>query len=531
MMPVLMSLLVLVLLNASSIYTSFSVLDEFEALETQYRQPERQVNAVLSDFKTQVQEWKNVLLRGHKTADRDKYWKRFQARELAITDAFKILNSRYDFSPDIKQDITDFTKVHAHMATKYREGYEAFVNSNFDHKVADDFVRGIDREPAKLLAQIADKLAQNTRNAQEDLTATTQSEMWVILVATIVLSIICVVYVVARLQSQVISPIKRIAACIKGLSHNDYDYALTYRSLHELGTLAEAARELQTKLKSTVTILRQAEVEMNTATSTLSEVSNEIQSGATDQQRTSHSLDKSTDQLKGIVQNLVAITDQVAVATSQSEENIASCHVTFEKANQGFSELARTVSSSSDIVDALQSRSANILKVVNVINEIADQTNLLALNAAIEAARAGEHGRGFAVVADEVRALAAKTQQSTREINDILGAFEQEANSAVTAMQSGKSLADTNAIEAGHALSRLNEVVTLIQETAGVVGVLNDAADEQEAVLSSVEKIIQDVIASSNRYQALSERDDISNSMQRMATNLGQVVDALTHTR
>ena len=225
----------------------------------------------------------------------------------------------------------------------------------------------------------------------------------------------------------------------------------------------------------------------------------------------------------------MAVTDQVAVATNSSETNVAACYATFSKANDGFRQLAETVNQSSDIVDALQSRSNNILKVVNVINEIADQTNLLALNAAIEAARAGEHGRGFAVVADEVRALAAKTQQSTREINGILSSFESEAQGAVVAMQSGKSLADVNAREAAAALETLNLVVKDIQETASVVVVLNEAADEQETVLKQVEQVINNSVTSSEKYHALSRRNDISDAVREMEGNVKQVVMSLTH--
>ena len=274
--------------------------------------------------------------------------------------------------------------------------------------------------------------------------------------------------------------------------------------------------------------LREAEREMGTAVTTLGEVSQSIQGGADDQREASQALDTSTDKLREIVQSLVAITDQVAVATNNSEKNVDSCYVTFEKANQGFKQLEKTVSSSSEIVNALQSRSANILKVVNVINEIADQTNLLALNAAIEAARAGEHGRGFAVVADEVRALAAKTQQSTKEINNILSSFEQEARGAVSAMDEGKRLSETNAAEAQTALATLNQVVKDIQETASVVVALNRAADEQETVLGDVQAIIRNVVASSERYHALSQRDDISVSMRNMAQNVEKVVHSLT---
>ncbi len=528
MVPVLFSISILVVLNASSIYKSFIVLSSFDELEATLVQTEREVNDGLSAFKTQVQEWKNVLLRGHKDNDREKYWTRFQQREQDIQTQFTALLVSDVMTDDNKRDIQKFLSAHKMMAEKYREGYQAFIQSGYDPKVGDNAVRGIDREPAKLIASIADAVASQSKSAVKELKTSTRQTLWWILIAAIVLSIICVYYVIQRLRSQVIKPTKDIANMISHLSKSQYDDKLTYQSRHELGVLADSARSLQNKLAQSVDQLKRAEVEMGTANTTLVDVSDAIESGAKEQKSTSEKLEFSTDKLREIVQSLVAITDQVAVATDNSDRNVATCYQTFEKANTGFEQLAHTVTESSRVVDALQARSANILKVVNVINEIADQTNLLALNAAIEAARAGEHGRGFAVVAEEVRALAAKTQQSTQEINDILTSFEQEARGAVDSMRQGREMSEINAKEAQTALGILNNVVNDIKETASVVVALNDAADEQEEVLGTVEHIISDVVESSKRYHQLAQNNDISASITSMAKNVDTVVSALT---
>ena len=165
MTPVLASFLILVLLNGASILKSFSLLNSFDELENTLVQSERDVNTTLSTFKTQVQEWKNVLLRGHKKDDREKYWERFKQREADITRQFDLMLSSSVISESVKSDIRQFQKAHAVMAEKYREGYDAFINSGFDPKVGDSFVRGIDREPAKLLSGIAAEIAADSANA------------------------------------------------------------------------------------------------------------------------------------------------------------------------------------------------------------------------------------------------------------------------------------------------------------------------------------------------------------------------------
>lgn len=528
MTPVLAIITVLVLLNAGSLAIAFSLMSNIGHVEQTNVMHERLVSEALNDFKTQVQEWKNVLLRGASDKDREKYWSRFQDQETDVQKTLRQLAGNNELNPDSAALIDQFLLAHQVMGKKYREGYQAFVEAGYNPHTGDTFVRGIDREPADLLQQATDQIATATRQAKDNVTTETRRQLWLVMGLSVVLSGLCIFYLISNLRRNIVKPTRQIATCLQKMEQKDYDYRLEYRSDHELGLVASATRHLQNKLQDTVTILSDAQHQIRQSHDILEDVSSAIAKGASDQHVSSDSLAQANEKLDLIVKGLVAITSQVSVASGHSQQQVQECYSTFDAANKGFAELARTVYSASQIVNDLQARSASILTVVNVINEIADQTNLLALNAAIEAARAGEHGRGFAVVADEVRALAAKTQQSTQQINAILSAFEADAAKAVAAMDSGQQHADVNARSAQHALSLLNELVRYIDETQSVVVALEDAANDQSSIQHQLDGVIAKVMRSAEDYQRLSQSNNISEAINMMSKNVMSVVSALS---
>ena len=188
------------------------------------------------------------------------------------------------------------------------------------------------------------------------------------------------------------------------------------------------------------------------------------------------------------IQQVSASTEEVATrSTEVSEQSVSVTAVTnegfgaVEKIEQTIASLSSSFERAAHTIEDVRNSTTNIGDVVNVINEIAEQTNLLALNAAIEAARAGEQGRGFAVVADEVRVLAQRTQQSTEEIQTVVSRLQEGSRSAVTTMQDGRDqvqLSVQQAAEAGALLSQINEAMNIVAE--GISGVA--AATEEQSV-------------------------------------------------
>lgn len=527
-LPVLFGLLVLFALNMASLHQTQKIIRGFENMEQNTLAAERQTSVVLANFKTQVQEWKNVLLRGYDAKSLDKYWGSFVKHEGLIQQQLDLLEQNYHLPADIINDIKSFRTAHQTMARQYREGLEQFIQADFEPKFGDKVVKGMDREPAARLATLEKKIAELARQELTQLKGHANAVIQSILVLSLLLTISTISLVMYVLRQQVIRPTKSITTSVRDLMNCKYDSVMNYQSHHELGELANATRHMQDKMQSTVTLLSQAQHEVNHSFDALQEISSIINEGARSQQNVSLQLQQGMDNLNGIVNKLQNVTNLVSGATHQAKQNVDACFRIFDKANSGFERLVVDTEQTSKLIEDLQSKSASIHKVVRVINEIADQTNLLALNAAIEAARAGEHGRGFAVVADEVRTLASKTQNSTADIQAMLSSFQQDSGQAVNAMQQGKEQCIANADEAKAALARLNELVEDVADINSVVAELNQAAEAQSTVLLQMNACANQVVESSQEYIALSERTDVSSAVKQASQNLHKVVDSLT---
>ncbi|UAA37796.1 methyl-accepting chemotaxis protein [Paraneptunicella aestuarii] len=525
--PVISVICILTLLNVFSLIQLNNNASDMELVESDIIGSERLINDSSQNFKTQIQEWKNVLLRGSDRTSREKYWQSFIQRESLVQENIQTLLLQHSLSPQTKQLLHAFSEKHKAMSITYRDGFREFQNNDFNHTQADLFVRGIDREPAKLLEDAAERIRMESTHNLEEIRATASSTATLILVLVFLLTIGATTFVLYMLRHQVIRPIKRIIKSIDALAHRNYNEKLDYQSEHELGRLADSVRILQANLGQAVVYLEKAETGVNQGFDTLAEINRLSSDGAEKQSRTSSYLENKVSELGEMSVDIISYASQANVATKEVANNMDVCSEIFLEANKGFESLVNRVSETADKIEQLQAQSDKIANVTNVIKGIADQTNLLSLNAAIEAARAGEQGRGFAVVAEEVRSLALKTQGSTDEIERIISELTRMTEDATKSMRAGRDLTRKNSDDSLRATQALNVVVENVKTLKQAFEQLEQACDAQKGISDEMTQVVNDVITSTNEYIKLSQGDDLSRSVQSASDQLNRAVSEL----
>ncbi|WP_150911669.1 methyl-accepting chemotaxis protein [Marinobacter halotolerans] len=227
------------------------------------------------------------------------------------------------------------------------------------------------------------------------------------------------------------------------------------------------------------------------------------------------------NQMAATVNEVAGFAANAASATQKADAEVESGNRVVQDTAASISQLSDTLEQASHTVQRVSTDSANIEKIIEVINAIAEQTNLLALNAAIEAARAGTHGRGFAVVADEVRSLASRTQDSTREIQEMIGTLQAGANEAVSVMENSRGLAGATVektTEAEAALVRIREEVGAINDMNAQIA---SASEEQSSVAEEVNRNISRIHDATVETSAGS--DQVAGASRDLAVLAGQL--------
>lgn len=493
---------------------------EFSSLE--------QTQEVLVDFKTQVQEWKNVLIRGADQGQRQKYWDRFQQTEAAIQNQLQTLLPEVN-QPEARALLEDFVRQHRAMGTAYRQGYEAFVASGFEPTAGDQAVSGIDRKPAELIADALELIEETARKDTLAFNRGTREDSLMAVSVLVLVIIIGAFITLVVTNRRIIRPTVTISRQLEQLGDGDLSNPASLRRNDELGSLADAARKLHQFLSEIRTT-----TQSNAAD--LQGIGESIKQGAHTVAEKSEQSHQRIDQVaaamnemsataQDVAQHAAAVSSQVDETTEQTDAADQSIHTTMAHMER----LADQIRSTSETVSKLAAGGKKVSSVMEVIREIADQTNLLALNAAIEAARAGDAGRGFSVVADEVRNLAAKTQQATVEIDSIIADIAAGSRDATEFMQASEVVTGECVEQVGSVqtiVAGINQRMSSIKEATLQVAT---AAEEQTSVSDEINQNITEIAEMSEEVKQSSDANiQILPDLEAMAWSAKRLSERLS---
>ncbi|VVQ08075.1 hypothetical protein PS928_03312 [Pseudomonas fluorescens] len=339
--------------------------------------------------------------------------------------------------------------------------------------------------------------------------------------STLMLSVgIVIAFVVAAVLGMLVTrmitrPLAVAVASAQRIAAGDLTQRISTARGDEAGQLLNALADMQGGLKQTIEEIAKASDQLASAAEELNAVTEESTRGLTRQndeiQQAATAVNQMTAVVEEVARNAVSTSDASKTATEDAVDGRAQVDHTLK----GISTMVQQITGSTETVTELAGHIRKVSKVLDVIRSIAEQTNLLALNAAIEAARAGEQGRGFAVVADEVRALAHRTQASTVEIEGMINTVQSGANGAVIAMGKSLSLATSTqeqARRAGTALEKITDMVVTINERNRVIA---SASEEQAQVAREVDRNLLNI--QDHSTQSAAGANQTSASSQELA--------------
>lgn len=303
-------------------------------------------------------------------------------------------------------------------------------------------------------------------------------------------------WVITRL---IVAPLRSVIRVAQQIASGDLSATVEVTRRDEIGQLMQAMQQMGAGLSSIVSGLQAGIEQLASSAQSLSAVTEQTNLEVSSQKEETEQVATAMNQMTATVHDVARNAEEAAQAAQTADGKVESGQQVVRQSMARIEQLADSATSASSSIESLSAEIQNIGTVLSVIKSVAEQTNLLALNAAIEAARAGEQGRGFAVVADEVRALAKRTQQSTEEIERLVSALRLAAQSSVQQIQnSGElvKLAVSDALQTESALGSIAAAVSLIQQMNQQIAA---AAEEQSSVAEEINRSVTSIRASADQ--------------------------------
>lgn len=428
-------------------------------------------------------------------------------RSREITSLKKKLAAFTEISFDLTQSMIDgtmdFSRI-AEIAANKQDTYDAIEKGLKDFR---------DKSDKSFSMTVTDALETEESNLSLGMI------IGVITVAVTMLISFSIAYIVTKGLEEIIHSLKDIAQ-----GEGDLTQRIKQNSNDELGSLVQWFNVFVEKLHATIGDVVQVISPLTNVSQELNSLSSQNSELSTEQSRSSELVSTAMNDMLRSVNNVAENAGSAASAANDADTEAKQGLSIVKSTVTSIEDLAAEVERAAEVIVKLESDTESVGSILDVIKGIAEQTNLLALNAAIEAARAGEQGRGFAVVADEVRTLASRTQESTHEIQNVIEQLQSAARSAVSVMDQGKEQASKSVEQAGATGESLEAITSKVTSITDMNQQIAGATEEQQTAANSIQ---QNVVGMRDASQMAEQNtfkvSDLSTSLQGLANQLEKV--------